>query len=379
MSTQHTSTQHTKTDRGTGGSTSSPVLDVVDLRVRFETDRGVVRAVEGVTFELHAGETVGLVGESGSGKSVTNLALLGLLPRPPAVVEAARAALLGRDLLRLSPRELRAVRGREIALIFQHPMTALNPFLTIGRQLGEVLEAHENATRDAARSRARSALADVGIPDPDRIVDAYPHEMSGGMRQRAMIAMALLCKPKVLIADEPTTALDVTVQAQILELLRDVQRRHGTGIVLVTHSLGVVAGTCDRVLVMYAGRVVETASTARLFESPLHPYTRGLMASVPSLTGDPRARLASIPGTPPDPAAPLPGCAFAPRCSVAIERCGRDVPALDRIVLRGDEGQRAAACFVAGAELAGGSANGTTTGAKNARQDVDFGATGAAP
>jgi oligopeptide transport system ATP-binding protein len=327
-----------------------PVLDVRGLRVRFEARDGVVRAVEDVSFALEAGETLGIVGESGSGKSVTNLALLGLLPRPPAVVTAESASFLDGDLLRMSARELRGVRGKEIAMIFQDPMTALNPLLTVARQLTEVLEVHENATPRAARARSREALFEVGLSDPDANLDAYPHELSGGMRQRVMIAMALLCKPKVLIADEPTTALDVTIQAQILDLLRDVQARHGTAIVLITHSLGVVAGLCDRVNVMYAGRIVESATTSALFAKPLHPYTRGLLASVPSLDSDVTARLTSIPGAPPDLARLGLGCAFEPRCAFALERCASERPALEEI-----EGEHRSACFVA-RELADGRA-----------------------
>jgi oligopeptide transport system ATP-binding protein len=324
---------------------SSPVLDVADLRVHFDTERCVVRAVDGISFTVDEGETLGIVGESGSGKSVASLALFGLVPRPPGVVTARRARLAGRDLFAMSARELRSVRGKEMALIFQDPLSALNPLMTVGRQIGEVAEQHENATREAARRRAQDALVEVGIPDPAARVDAYPHEMSGGMRQRVMIAMALVCRPRLLVADEPTTALDVTVQAQILELLADVQRRHGTAIVLITHSLGVVAGTCDRVNVMYAGRLVESAGTDALFARPLHPYTRGLLASVPRIDGDPRARLASIRGSPPAPGAAITACPFAPRCDLAVERCRIEVPPLEAIPVPG--GARHAACFFA--------------------------------
>jgi len=331
----------------TRGLTGDVVLDVDDLCVRFETHRGVVRAVDGVSLELHAGETLGLVGESGSGKSVTNLALLGLVPKPPAVVTARHARFLGRELLSMSARDLRAIRGKELAMIFQDPMTALNPLLSVGRQLTEVLEVHENATRAGARKRSLDALNEVGISDPEARLAAYPHEMSGGMRQRVMIAMALLCRPKVLVADEPTTALDVTIQAQILELLRDVQERHGTAIVLITHSLGVVAGTCDRVHVMYAGRLVETASTRDLFARPLHPYTRGLLASVPRLDGDPSARLASIPGSPPDLVRIGAACGFEPRCAFAHERCARERPELIALIGASAADPRTSACFFA--------------------------------
>ncbi|MEM6675752.1 MAG: ABC transporter ATP-binding protein, partial [Planctomycetota bacterium] len=247
------------------------LLDVQNLRVRFETHHGVVRAVDGVSFQLEEGETLGLVGESGSGKSVTNLALMGLVPQPPGVVEADAMLFGGRDLLRMTEREFRQVRGNEISMIFQDPMTSLNPLLTVGRQLTEVIEVHEKVTRKDARRRAAAGLADVGIPEPWRRLDQYPHELSGGMRQRVMIAMGLLCRPKILLADEPTTALDVTIQAQILELMQRLQHNHGTAIVLVTHDLGVVAGMSDRVNVMYAGRIVEASAAEPLFDAPMHP------------------------------------------------------------------------------------------------------------
>lgn len=322
------------------------LLECKDLRVRFETVHGVVRAVDGVSFDLEEGETLGLVGESGSGKSVTNLALMGLVPSPPGVVEAASLTFGGRDLLGLSPKELRRLRGKEIAMVFQDPMTSLNPLLTVGKQLTEVLDVHERITRREARRRAIQGLDDVGIPAPERRLSQYPHELSGGMRQRVMIAMGLLCKPRVLLADEPTTALDVTIQAQILELMKDLQRTSGTAIVLVTHDLGVVAGMSDRVNVMYAGKLVETASAEALFESPRHPYTKGLLGSVPRLDGDPGASLESIPGVPPDLAALPPGCAFAPRCGYRTEHCEREVPGLFGVVDGPTE--RRSACFESG-------------------------------
>ena len=321
------------------------VLEVVDLSVRFETERGAVRAVDGVSLELFAGETLGIVGESGSGKSVTSLALMGLLDPRSARVSFGGFRIGGQEASRLSQREWRSLRGRHIAMVFQDPMTALNPFLTVGRQLAEVLECHEKATREEARRRSIDALSDVGIADPAARADQYPHELSGGMRQRVMIAMALLCRPRILIADEPTTALDVTVQAQILELLADIQRRHGTAIVVITHSLGVVAGACDRVSVMYAGRLVESAGTEALFELPLHPYTRGLLASVPRIDGDPRALLVSIPGTPPSPLEARAGCSFAARCPLAIDRCLHESPELLEF------GDRTAACLLAAQEM----------------------------
>ena len=319
------------------------LLDVRDLTVRFDSHHGSVRAVDHVSFTLEEGETLGLVGESGSGKSVTNLALLGLIPQPPGVIEAGEVWFEGRDLLRLSPAELRALRGDAISMIFQDPMTSLNPLLTIERQLSEVLETHRGLSRREARPRCAAALGDVGIPAPESRLDQFPHELSGGMRQRVMIAMALLCDPKVLIADEPTTALDVTIQAQILELMRSLQERRGTAIVLITHDLGVVAGMSDRVNVMYAGRIVESAGTDELFARPLHPYTEGLLASVPRLAGDVSADLYSIPGSPPDLAALPAGCAFAPRCAERGEECLQAVPRLESQVSAG-EVARLAAC-----------------------------------
>ncbi len=318
-----------------------PLLDVQNLRVRFETHHGTVRAVDGVSFSLEPGETLGLVGESGSGKSVTNLALMGLVPMPPGVVEADAMRLEGRDLLAMSDRELRRVRGNDMSMIFQDPMTSLNPLLTIGRQLTEVLEVHEKITRREARRRSAQGLDDVGIPEPEQRLDQYPHELSGGMRQRVMIAMGLLCHPKVLLADEPTTALDVTIQAQILELMKRLQQTHGTAIVLVTHDLGVVAGMSDRVNVMYAGKLVETAEALPLFDQPRHPYTAGLLGSVPRLTGDPNAKLDSIPGSPPDLADLPPGCSFAARCGFVQERCRVESPPLEELEVPG----RRSACF----------------------------------
>jgi oligopeptide transport system ATP-binding protein len=329
---------------------SEPVLDVRDLRVTFRTDHGTVKAVDGVSFTLARGETLGLVGESGSGKSVTNLALMGLVPTPPGKVEATHVRVGGRDLAQLTARQIRRIRGNEVAMIFQDPMTSLNPLLTVGRQLTEVLEVHGRARGRAARRHAAAGLADVGIPEPEQRLAQYPHELSGGMRQRVMIAMALLCEPKVLLADEPTTALDVTIQAQILELMQRLQQRHGTAILLVTHDLGVVAGMADRVHVMYAGRLVETAPTAALFAAPRHPYTVGLLGSVPRLAGDPTARLLAIPGQPPDLAALPIGCAFRERCSFATERCTTDQPPLEPLrdstgVPGATDGARATACF----------------------------------
>ena len=325
------------------------LLEVRDLRVTFETHHGTVRAVDGVDLALEPGETLGLVGESGSGKSMTNLALLGLIPAPGRV--EGSVLFEGEELLGRSDQDLRRIRGNRLAMIFQDPMTSLNPLLTVGRQLTEVLELHKGLARREARARCVQALGDVGIPSPEERLDQYPHELSGGMRQRVMIAMGLLCEPALLLADEPTTALDVTIQAQILELMQEVQRRHGTAIVLVTHDLGVVAGMADRVAVMYAGRLVEKGPTGALFGTPLHPYTRGLLESVPRLEGAAGHALDSIPGSPPDPAALPPGCAFAPRCPLAEDSCRAERPPLV------DQGaERASACPVAAAREEGAQA-----------------------
>jgi len=328
----------------------SAILEVDDLCVTFTSRRGDTRAVDGLGYVLQAGETLGIVGESGSGKSVAHLAILGLLP-PNARVEARRLAFAGRDLLTLRDDERRKLRGRDMAIVFQDPMSSLNPLLPIGLQLTEVLEVHENMPRRDARRRAATALGDVGISDPESRLDVFPHEMSGGMRQRVGIAMALLLQPKLLVADEPTTALDVTIQAQVLDLFRDLRRRHGTAIVFITHSLGVVAGTCDRVLVLYAGRAVEEARVDDLFARPLHPYTRGLLASVPRIDGDVTRPLAAIPGLPAALARSSTSCAFAPRCTLAEDRCRAARPELDvhttaTAVTRSDAHR--AACFQAG-------------------------------
>jgi len=320
------------------------LLDVRDLSVRFDTPAGVVRAVDGVTFRLEAGETLGLVGESGSGKSVTSLALLDLVPSPPGTIDGGEVEFEGLDLRSLAPRERRRLRGRRMAMVFQDPMSSLNPLLTVGRQLTEVLEVHEGLSSADARRRSAAGLGEVGIPAPEKKLASYPHELSGGMRQRVMIAMALLCRPALLIADEPTTALDVTIQAQILGLLRDVQDAHGTAILLITHDLGVVAEMAHRVHVMYAGRLVETGPTSPLFAAPAHPYTRGLLTSVPDLSTDPTKRLATIEGQPPDLAALPAGCAFAPRCAVAVEECAIRRPALTPT--GSDESGRCVACEV---------------------------------
>jgi peptide/nickel transport system ATP-binding protein len=303
------------------------LLEVQDLQTHFATDGGVLRAVQGLSLHIEAGETLAVVGESGCGKSVTSLSILRLLPQPPARI-AGRIAFDGRDLLSLSEAQMRRLRGNEISMVFQEPMTSLNPVLSIGRQIGETLRLHQGLSAAAALAQAVELLALVGIPNPQQRVREYPHQLSGGQRQRVMIAMALACKPKLLIADEPTTALDVTIQAQILDLLRDLQTRLGTAIMLITHDLGVVAQMAQRVVVMYAGRKVEEASVGALFAAPLHPYTRGLLGAVPRLGAGRGGRLAEIPGQVPSLRAPIVGCAFAGRCPQASEVCRRVEPAL---------------------------------------------------
>ena len=298
------------------------LLEVDDLRTSFHTRNGVVRAVDGVSFCIDRGETLGIVGESGSGKSVTCLSLLGLVPQPPGRVEGAGAVLEGIDLLRCPQEVLRGIRGRRVAMIFQDPMTSLNPYMTIEEQLMEPLLIHEKIGRAAAARMALQALQEVGVPEAEQRIRSYPHQFSGGMRQRVMIAMALIGKPDLLIADEPTTALDVTVQAQILDLIAQQQRQRGVAVIFISHDLSVVAGFCDRVMVMYAGRVVETADTRAIFREPKHPYTRALQRSRPAMQAK-GAELYVIPGLPPDLSRPVPGCAFAPRCEFAVADCGR--------------------------------------------------------
>ena len=311
-----------------------PILAVDDLRTHFHTRDGIVRAVDGVSFRLGRGETLGIVGESGCGKSVTAMSILRLLPEPPAKVESGTILFEGRNLLDYSVDRMREVRGNEISMIFQEPMTSLNPVLTVGRQISESLILHQSMSKREALARAVEMLDLVRIPDPHRRVNEYPHQMSGGMRQRVMIAMALSCNPKVLIADEPTTALDVTIQAQILALMGELKERLGTAIIVITHDLGVVAEMAERVVVMYAGRKVEEAAVGPLFAEPLHPYTLGLMGSIPRLNeaamqGDKRPRLQEIEGTVPALIEPIPGCAFAPRCPFATDRCHTEAPPLE--------------------------------------------------
>jgi len=307
-----------------------PVLRVHDLKTYFVTDRGsgTARAVDGVSFELAAGETLGIVGESGCGKTVMSLSILRLVPEPPGhILPGSFIEFEGRNLLTLPPRELRAVRGNRIAMVFQEPMTSLNPVLPIGAQVAEAALVHQKLSRAEARRRTIDLLRLVGIPDPEARVDDYPHQLSGGMRQRVMIAMALICHPQILIADEPTTALDVTIQAQILDLLGRLRRELHMAVLLITHDLGVVAGSADRVVVMYAGQVVETAPTRDLFATPQHPYTTGLLASIPRLD-QPRERLRSIPGSVPPATAWPGGCRFHPRCPFAWEKCRTEEPPL---------------------------------------------------
>jgi oligopeptide transport system ATP-binding protein len=317
----------------------NPLLEIRDLHVEFRTDTGVVRAVDGVSFAVGEGETLGIVGESGSGKSVTSLAIMGLVPRPPGHVSGGPVLFQGKDLLKFNPRQLADIRGNRIAMIFQDPMTSLNPFLTVAEQLMEVTRLHLRYKRRRALDYAVEMLERVGIPGAGRRVFEYPHQFSGGMRQRVMIAMALSCKPQLLIADEPTTALDVTIQAQILELMAELQKAEGTTIILITHDLGVVANSCRRVLVMYGGRLVEEAPVDEIFSAPKHPYTAGLLNSIPRLDGIQKT-LTPIPGQPPDLAALPAGCYFRPRCPNAIERCAIEYPPW----FPGAEGQRFA-CF----------------------------------
>ena len=323
----------------------APLLEIADLRVTFTTADGVARAVDGVDLTVGAGETVGLVGESGCGKSVTALAVLRLVEHPGLIAHGSRVRFEGRDLLSLAERDIRAVRGNHLALIPQEPASALNPVLTIGSQIAEVVRAHQHVSRADAAWRAVEMLKAVGIPDPERRASHYPHQLSGGMRQRALIAIALACQPHLVIADEPTTALDVTIQAEILELLDHLQRLLGMAVLLITHNLGLVAERTRRVYVMYAGQVVEEATTAALFGAPAHPYTQGLMAAVPN-PDRPRERLAAIPGQVPPATAWPDGCRFHPRCPFAWDRCRAEAPPL----LPAGEGRRTRCWLVAEGE-----------------------------
>ena len=315
--------------RQAGGAVVPPLLEIDRLSVSFMTEAGSVRVVEDVSFSLQTGETVGLVGESGCGKSVTAMAIMGLNPSPPCRVDGGRILFEGRDLLELGS-AMREVRGDRIGMIFQEPMTSLNPTFTIGFQIAEVLRIHRGLSRSTARAAAAELLGMVGIGAPERRLGQYPHELSGGLRQRAMIAMAIACRPALLIADEPTTALDVTIQAQILDLIKRLQREIGMSVLLITHDLGVVAEVCERVIVMYAGRIVERAGAAALYQRPRHPYTTGLLASSPRL-GNRRAVLPTIPGMVPSPGLRRSGCYFAARCPRAVDRCRIETPPLEEL------------------------------------------------
>lgn len=308
-----------------------PILQVKNLTTRFRTERGMVTAVDQVSFDVAPGETLAIVGESGSGKSVTALSILRLIPDPPGKIESGEILFDGEDLLKMSGAKMRSIRGDRIAMIFQEPMSSMNPALTVGMQIAEPINLHRGTPWKKALEMARSLLVKVQIPDPASRVSAYPHQFSGGMRQRGMIAMALACEPKLIIADEPTTALDVTVQAQILDLLKDLARNSNTALILITHDLGVVARYADRVAVMYGGRIIETAPARELYARPRHPYTRGLMASVPRIDGDASRPLVPIDGQPPDLAALPVGCAFMPRCQQATEQCRTTRPSLRQV------------------------------------------------
>ena len=307
--------------------TNGNLLEVSDLRTYFHTDEGLVKEVDGISFDVKRGETLGIVGESGSGKSVTNLSIIRLIQSPPGEIVSGKVIFGGKDILQLTEAEVQKIRGRRIAFIFQDPMTSLNPFLKISRQLMEMTQLHLGHSKSQAYEHAIRMLETVGIPDARRRVDDYPHQFSGGMRQRVMIAMALSCKPELLIADEPSTALDVTIQAQILELIKKLKEETGTSVILITHDLGVVAGMTDHVVVMYAGKLFEKAPTGELFAQPGNPYTKGLLRSVPDPSGE-QGKLYQIPGQPPDVARLPPGCPFSPRCERAEEICTREFPPL---------------------------------------------------
>ncbi len=326
--------------------TDDALLEVRNLRTHFHTDRGLFRAVDGISFDVRRGRTVGLVGESGCGKSVTSLSVMGLVPSPPGQVSADALRFDGRDLLEMPAEERRKLRGGKMSMIFQEPMTSLNPVRTIGHQIIEAVRAHTDLSPAAARDRAIEVLDLVRIPSAKSRVDEYPHRLSGGMRQRVMIAMALACDPALLIADEPTTALDVTIQAQILDLLGDLQARLGMAILIITHDLGVIAEIADEVIVMYAGKIVESAPVKQLFADPQHPYTIGLLGSIPRL-GEYRERLATIEGTVPSPANQPKGCRFSPRCPFSDARCRDEPPPLRGI----GEGGHEVACWKAPVEL----------------------------
>jgi oligopeptide/dipeptide ABC transporter ATP-binding protein len=317
------------------------LLQIEGLATHFFTSAGTIRAVDGISYDVGQGETVAIVGESGSGKSVSALSILRLVSEPPGRIVAGSIRFAGRDLVTLSQEEIRKVRGKDIAMVFQEPMTSLNPVLTIGRQLTETLQQHLRMSREQAVGRAIELLGMVGISDPERRLRQYPHHFSGGMRQRVMIAMALCCEPRLIIADEPTTALDVTIQAQILELMKELTRRLGVALIIITHNLGIVARYADRVNVMYAGKIIESASAQEIYHRPRHPYTLALLRSVPRMDQPRRARLDPVQGQPPDLWRLDPGCAFRPRCGFAGMRCASHIPALEPV----DSPDHLAACW----------------------------------
>ncbi len=320
---------------------SNTILEVKDLRTYFKTDAGLVKAVDGVSFSLDKGETLGIVGESGSGKSVTNMSIMRLIPTPPGKIVGGEILLDNQDILKMGEKELSTIRGNRISMIFQDPMTALNPYLRISTQLIETVRLHQGLNKKEARKKSIEMLKLVGIPAAQKRIDCYPHQFSGGMRQRVMIAIALSCNPEILIADEPTTALDVTIQAQILDLIKELSVKLNTAVIMITHDLGVVAGTCDNVCVMYAGRIVERANVDDLFESPKHPYTIGLIQSIPRLDEEGSSRLFSIDGQPPN-VIDLPECCpFHPRCEKALDICSGKYPPVV-----GFEGNRTVACWL---------------------------------
>ncbi|HUW70839.1 MAG TPA: ABC transporter ATP-binding protein [bacterium] len=317
------------------------ILQVNDLKAYFKLDEGLLKAVDGVSFDLHKGETLGIVGESGSGKSVTNLAIMKLIPSPPGRIAGGEVLFMGKDIFKMSDEEVRKLRGNKISMIFQDPMTCLNPFLSVAEQMVETIVLHQKLDKTAAKAKAIEMLKLAGIPAPEKRIDQFPHQFSGGMRQRVMIAMALSCEPEILIADEPTTALDVTIQAQILELIKELSARLGTAVILITHSLGVVAGMCDVICVMYAGRIVERGTADEIFADPKHPYTQGLIKSVPRLDRTGSQRLYSIPGQPPN-VINLPDCCpFFPRCERAMDICKTKYPKVAKL---GDK--RSVACWL---------------------------------
>lgn len=308
-----------------------PLLQVHNLKTYFYTEDGVMPSVDGVDFDLHEGETLAIVGESGCGKSVTSLSIMGLVQCPPGKIEAGEILYHGKDLLKISKKEMRSIRGNEISMIFQEPMTSLNPVFTVGRQIMESFIIHQKLNKKEARTKAIEMIRMVGIPDPEKVVDKYPHELSGGMRQRIMIAMALACKPRILIADEPTTALDVSIQAQILNLMRDLQKKYNLTYIFISHNLSVVKHLCDRIAVMYLGHIVELADKKSLFDNPAHPYTKALLAAIPVPDPDVPSMVGTLSGDVPSPLDPPKGCCFHTRCPYADERCRTEVPKLHEI------------------------------------------------